>query len=407
MTSAPRPPHDRGQMCDQAGSGDRRHRLARRFARQRDFSAAASPLSARLCDLVSAWLTGVPGDSLGDWLVDATLDRASFEVPMLLLAGLHRDVLVEAPEMADLRRYFPTVGGRRPPNDPQLAPILRAAILARKTELAHFLGTATVQTNETARGLSWLLPTCSPGWPAVHLVDLGASAGLNLVADQRCFHLIGAGAKPSHPPLGCGVPVDFTIDCDGPPCSPPPHPLPVILSRTGCDLAPFALDTPQAEQTLAAFVWGDQTRRLAMLRGGIAALHLVNRGPAPVRLHAADLPADLASFLDTHCRRPDGDPFVVFNTYLSAYLTDKGASLRPLLEAWAERQSRPILWLQWEPLWQGDAPPNLGWLAWTADLWHSGRHARWHLAWVHPHGTRLVWLSGLAEWTAFWRERDK
>ncbi len=394
-------------MDNVTDAGDLRHRLARRFARQRDFAVATSPLSARLCDLLAGWLAGNDVDDLVDWLVDAAQTRASFDVPMLLLAGLHRDVLAGVPEAADLAWYFPTVGGDRSPGDPRLTVVLRATILARRAALAEFLRSATVQTNETARGLCWLLPVCSPGWPAVHLIDLGASAGLNLVADQRSFRLTGPGAAPSWPDLGRGKRVEFTVECEGPPCPQPLHPLPTILSRTGCDLAPFALDTPAAEQTLAAFVWGDQTRRLAMLQGGIKAFHQINRGPAPVRLHPADLPTDLPSFLDTHCRWSDSTPAVLYNTYLTAYLADKGASLPPLIAAWAAKQNRPVLWLQWEPLRQGAEPPHLGWLAWTADLWQNGRHVRWQLAWVHPHGTRLLWLPGMADWTSFWRGRGR
>lgn len=394
-------------MSGQADAGDLRHRLTRRFARQRDFAAATSPLSARLCDLLAGCLAGDGADDLADWLVDAAQTRASFDVPMLLLAGLHRDVLASVPEAADLARYFPTVGGDCPPDAPQLAAVLRAAILARRAQLTEFLRTATVQTNETARGLCWLLPVCSPGWPAVHLVDLGASAGLNLVADQRNFRLTGPGTVSSWPDLGRGEPAQFTVECEGPPCPPPLHPLPAILSRTGCDLAPFALDRPEAEQTLAAFVWGDQTRRLAMLKRGITAFHQVNRGPAPVRLHPADLPADLPSFLDTCCRWSDGTPAVLCNTYLTAYLADKGAALQPLIATWAANQNRPVLWLQWEPLRQEAEPPHLGWLAWTADFWQAGRHARWQLAWVHPHGTQLIWLPGMADWTACWQDCDR
>ena len=66
-----------------------------------------------------------------------------------------------------------------------------------------------------------------------------------------------------------------------------------------------------------------------------------------------------------------------------------------------------MLWLQWEPLRQGAEPPHLGWLAWTADLWLDGRHVRWQLAWVQPHGTRLLWLPGMADWTSFWRGRGR
>ena len=71
------------------------------------------------------------------------------------------------------------------------------AILARREPLAAFIRSANVQTNETGRGLAWLLPVACLGWPAVHLVELGASAGLNLVAERRGYRLMDA-ADPAH-----------------------------------------------------------------------------------------------------------------------------------------------------------------------------------------------------------------
>src|SRR5690606_1327638 len=75
---------------------------------------------------------------------------------------------------------------------PLLHHALRETIFARRDSLAAFIRRANVQTNETGRGLVWLLPVACLGWPAVHLVELGASAGLNLVADQRAYRLVEA-----------------------------------------------------------------------------------------------------------------------------------------------------------------------------------------------------------------------
>jgi len=52
-----------------------------------------------------------------------------------------------------------------------------------------------------------------------------------------------------------------------------------------------------------------------------------------------------------------------------------------------------VLWLQWEMPDPADgAPAGDNWLAWTADLWPNApgglRHQHFHVAWVHPHGTR-------------------
>jgi len=392
-------------MSPLPSSSDPRIRLARRFRKQQEFTAGYSQLYSRLFGLVADWLAKVPGaDPLADWLVRTGAGRSSFDVPLLLLAGLHRDILAGRVEVGGLARYYPSVGGTEPIEDGDLVVCLRQAIAARQEALAGFIATAQVQTNETARGLCWLLPVCYPGWTAFHLVDLGASAGLNLVADQRHYRLTDAFNGNTLMELGCGVPTQFTVTGEGEFFLPPRPILPAIRSRLGCDLAPLVLRSVQEEQRLTAFVWGDQPERLALLRQGIAALRQVNRTTVPVRLHRVDLPDALPRFLAERISPLNDAPVVLFNTYLTTYLRDKGAALRPHLIAWASRHPQPVLWLQWETLWQGPEPPAFGWVGWTADLWQDGRHHRWQLAWTHPHGTCVKWLPGWDDWADFWRD---
>ncbi len=379
-------------------------RLAGRFRKQQEFTAGYSPLYSRLFGILADWLTAKPGvDPLVDWLVRTGAERSSFDVPLLLLAGLHRDILAGCAEVQGLAQYFPSVGGKKDIQEGNIGDCLRQAIGERQGELAAFLNTATVQTNETARGLCWLLPVLYPGWKSIHLVDLGASAGLNLVADQRLYRLREGITGQSLVELGCGAPVQFVVDCEGAFILPSRTIIPAISSRLGCDCAPFVLQTTRDEQTLAAFVWGDQLERLAMLRQGIAALRRVNRTHVPVQLYQADLPDHLPRFLEEIISPQVNNPVVLYNTYLTTYLHDRGASLRSLFGAWATRQQHPVLWLQWETLWRGPKPPDFGWVGWTADLWQEGVHHQWHLAWAHPHGTRITWLPESMGWAAFWR----
>ncbi|MCL2457364.1 MAG: DUF2332 domain-containing protein [Desulfobulbus sp.] len=384
---------------------DLRVRLGRRFRKQQEFSAGYAPLYSRLFGLVADWLAAVPGkDTLADWLVHAGAGRSSFDVPLLLLAGLHRDILTGRPEVAELAHYYPTVQGAWPSHGNRLVSCFRAAIEARREALAEFIAMAQVQTNETARGLCWLLPASITGWPALHLVDLGASAGLNLVADWRHFGVIGESDGQTLLELGSGASPQFLVRSEGTPLPPVQAVCPTIQSRVGCDLAPLILRSPAEEQTLAAFVWGDHPERLHQLRAGVAALHAVNRSPSPVRLFPADLPADLPRFLTDRVDRLPDAPVILYNTYLTAYLVDKGAALRPSLAAWASQHPWPVLWLQWEPLRGNPEPPDFGWIGWTADLWQGGKHRSWQLAWVHPHGARIVWTPEIADWLAFWQD---
>ncbi len=379
---------------------DFRAKLAHRFRDQEEFSRSYSPLYARLFGLLADWLAEPAGNLVADWLVTAANGRNPFDITLLLLAGLHRELLLQHPDVAGLAAFYPSVGGERPATDPALAAHLQQAILARRTALTPFIKTATVQTNETGRGLAWLLPLLYTGWESVHLVDLGASAGLNLAAERRSYRLVTDGRL--HLQIGSGAPVQFQTECRGEFVPPHNQTWPSIISRTGCDLRPFPLKTEADEQTLAAFVWADQVHRLARLRQGIAAFRQANQSEAPIRLFPADLPDGLDNFLRQHVPDgagvPDGAaPVLIYNTYMTIYLPDRGASFQQKIGDWAQTQKRSVLWVQWEPDWE-DREPVFGWLRWTADLWQNGRHQQWQIGWVHPHGGEAQWLPDLAAW---------
>jgi len=416
-----------------------RRQLEHHFREQQRFAEGYSPLYAHLFALVAGWLAGDAADPVVDWLIEVAAERPPFDVTLLLMAALHRDVLAGEPAAAELGRYYTTVDYRPPTADGRPTPerpsavLLRATILARRDALGEFIRTANVQTNETGRGLVWLLPVACMGWDAVHLVELGASAGLNLVADRRVYRLADA-AEPSRTLLQLGAgPPQFTtlvraVGGDGRPraeddgrrttddkngravvCGPSSVvPSPTILSRTGGDVRPFHLRDAADELTLAAYVWGDQAQRMARLREGIAALRAVESsadrspldGSPPVRLAPLNLPDELPRFLADELPQPLDAPVVIYNTVVTLYLPDRGASLRGMVAEWAARQSVPVLWLQWEPWRDGPPPPEREWMAWTADYWpNDGRPTapRSHLAWVHPHGTALEWAEGWPE----------
>lgn len=383
--------------------------LARRFDDQARFADGYSPLYAQLFGIIARRLTADAADPIVVWLVGLAAERPPFDVTLLLMAALHRDVLAGEPAVAALGRWYataPRVTGDGPgvTSEEQLPAVLRDTILNRREALGAFIRRANVQTNETGRGLVWLLPVACLGWPAVHLIELGASAGLNLVAEQRGYRVVDA-ADPARVLLSLGEgPPQFTTLAHGespdsrPPCCP------AILSRDGGDMFPFHLRTRGDELTLASFIWGDQPERLARLREGIAALRAVATSAAPVRLHPLRLPDELPTFLDAVRPRPARAPIVLYNTTVTMYLPDRGASLRGMIAAWAAELDVPVLWLQWEPPTDRAASPGREWMAWTADYWpNDGRAAPRHrrLAWVHPHGATLRWEPG---WSAFLKE---
>ncbi len=404
---------------------DHRRQLEHHFREQQRFAAGYSPVYARLFGAVAGWLADA-ADPLAAWLVAASAGRPPFDVTLLLAAALHYEALAgtatgsaqwpvasgQSPEPSELvissddgSRHSSlvtpaAVGGR--PSAVEFEAALRATILERRVALEAFTQRRTVQTNETARGLAWLLPVACLGWPAVHLLELGASAGLNLVAERRAYRLVDE-AEPSRTLLtiGAGEHPPFITTARGG-ALPAVGCCPTVLSRTGGDMHPFYLRSDEDERVLASFVWADQPERLARLRQGIAELHRVEATAAPVRLRPLRLPDELPAFLRRELPHPLDAPLVLFNTTVTMYLPDRGASLRGIIGEWAAGQRAPVLWLQWELPPAGEPPPGEGWLAWTADYWPEpgadGYH--WRLAWVHPHGRALEFLP---DWDEFVR----
>lgn len=378
-----------------------RLRLLERFQQQEAFAEGYSSLYRQLFRHIAGWLEHTPDDPLMIWLLDVAAVREPHDITLLLPAGVHRAVLAGLPDVAELATFYPTVGGTFAADNPTFGSALYRAIDSQRSGLTPFLQVATVQTNETSRGLSWLWPLAQTAWPEVHLLELGASAGLNLLADSRAYRLT------SHEPvpdaglsLGQAPAMEFDVatDSDVPWAAMRSH-NPRILSRTGVDLAPFPLTTAADALTLASFIWGDQPVRLQRLREGIAARSDAEvSGDAPT-LYPVRLPDELAAFLSTW-EPPDEAPIVIFNTTVTMYLPDRREGLRAVIEPWARRQGRPVLWVQWEPDQAAGEPPEWGWQAWTAELWpgFGGDPRSFHLAWVHPHASGLHWLPGATQW---------
>lgn len=367
-------------------------RLLERFRSQEAFARGYSPLYQALFGRVADWLgaESAETDPLVQWLVEVGQGRQTLDVTLLLAAGLHRDVLAGDPGVSPLAEYFASAGGQRPV-DAGFEAALREAINGRKDTLAAFIQTANVQTNETARGLCWLLPLYAMNWPEVCLVDLGASAGLNLAANKRAYRLVAEDSGETLLDIGQASPVQFVSRCRGeiePLARYEDRNLPEITGRLGCDMLPFALDSITAEQTLMSYVWGDQINRLKRLEEGIAAFREIQAGDAPVKLHQVHLPEGLGDFLRSAVPK-DESPVVVYNTFMTTYLSDKGASFRATIGEWAAARRQPVLWLQWEPIRDLHEGPEYGWCGWTADLWAGVDHRHWLLAWVHPHGTHI------------------
>lgn len=195
-----------------------------------------------------------------------------------LLGTVHGFVL--AGEAPDLARFYPSVhGGDAEPFDAGAAwAAFRDVLVQRMPDVRAGLAQAP-QTNEINRcaALAGGLMLLADRFDLpVRLLELGASAGLNLRPDLVRFDLSdGRRVGPDDSPLR--VPVVWTGRV-------PSLGRPRIESRFGVDRDPVDVRTAEGRRRLTSFVWPDQVGRLAQLR---AAVDLALAHPVEIRRQRA------------------------------------------------------------------------------------------------------------------------
>lgn len=188
--------------------------------------------------------------------------------------------------------------------------------------LRRFVAEQPVQTNEVQR--SWVLVPlflrALGSADPVDVVELGTSAGLNLIWDRYRY---GYAAGPWGP---AGAPLTLVGEERRPV---PPELLreaPCIRSRVGIDRAPVDATTGEGARLLRSFVWAGQEERLERLDRAIEAL----RAEPPELVHG-DVADALPGVLE---RLPAGGVTLVFQTSVFEYLTEEArARVRELLDS--------------------------------------------------------------------------
>ena len=347
--------------------------------------AAVERAAARLVDLLAKDDSGDTG-----WVDD-------LRPALRLQAALHWYVLRGDERVADLQPYFATVdkdSRARKPDDEFSARVL-AAIDALGEELFERARNWHVVSNESSRGLAWLLPAVLVAAEEIHLVELGCSVGLNLYAEQRHFDLAWAASKRLR--LGRGEPEHLLTLCEGhtpgelDEFSEAERRGPDVLTRVGGSNKGLDLANPDAHTYLEACIWGDQKRRIDQLRRGFR-IHesAVELGIEPATIRHLDLPGELPEFLVEAVPKKPVAPLLIYHTYVTAYLSDVdqravARELRGFARRWSLQHSLPVMWVRLEPSRSGKVPPHPGWCLWQVDLFSGSRHKVLELGWAHPH----------------------
>jgi len=302
-------------------------------------------------------------------------------LPLRLLAGVFRLVLTgQAPELV---RFYPCLGGH---DDPAQAwPVLRE-VMARHLEELRAALEVPPQTNEVGRSVALLAGlfdvVAATGIRRIRLLELGASAGLNLLVDRFFFSgtdgLFG-GSEGGRPPSR-GTAWQF-----GDPASPVrfagaitgPVQLAdfTIADRRGCDLHPVDATSPEGRLLLTSFAWPFQVSRHERLA---AALRIASEQPVVVDRAAA------SAWLGPALEQTAADVLpVVWHSITRLYWPpEEAAAVETVLAAYAER--RPLARVAMEFDTGDDAPinPQL-----DTTVWSAGQPPRQRrLGRAHDHG---------------------
>ena len=193
-------------------------------------------------------------------------------VPNLFLAAVH--YLLLQGQADPLVQFYPSLTAE--PAPPEAAyPTFRSFCLAHAVAIQQLLMTRRVQTNEVGRCV-YLFPAFSlvaslaNGRPLA-LIEIGTSAGLNLLWDQYGYHY-GEDAVYGD----WQSPVQLTCRLRGDRHPPLIHPMPRVALRVGIDL--HIIDIRDAEEVgwLYALVWPEERERARLLRH---AMELTRRSP--------------------------------------------------------------------------------------------------------------------------------
>ena len=219
--------------------------LAEDLAAYRKLVGDDNEVYARLQLELEALLCGPTADAAVTRRLERTWRTREFvayyERPLLLQAALRFDALSNPgahPLMRALRSEDP---------DPRFVTRLAVRSALDPDRLVPWLALATrkVQTNEVSRSVAWLWPTSLiPARPIV-LVDVGCSAGLNLVAD--------------------GLELSWTGE-DGETLELRP---PRVLERIGFDRSPIDITRDDEATWLQACIWPGEHARLRRLEQAI------------------------------------------------------------------------------------------------------------------------------------------
>ena len=292
--------------------------MRRAFGHPVEFTT--SPLYRELSRTVAA----------SDQLLDLAGQGRPGQYPTFLFFGaVHRLLLRGARH--PLAAYYPSVAGDAALPAAEAGPALESFGRVYAAELAETIGTRLVQTSVVQRalglriGLSAIAAATArePQPGPLHVIEVGASAGLNLRFDRYGYRLGGPRYGPAGKQYGDpGSPVQLTAEVYGPAALPDLDRLPAIGRVQGVDLNPVDATDPDAREWLEALVWPENRAQRELLGRALAE---VAADPPPITAgDAVDVLPRAAAGL------PAGEPRLVFHAATRIHVP---ADRRPAFDA--------------------------------------------------------------------------
>ena len=262
--------------------------------------------------------------------------------PNLLFAA-SQYLLFERPT-EPLADHFPSVQTSRKPPEENTYETFRNFCLDHRDELVSLLHSRRVQTNVVRRS-SILLPVfeyvsrrCNR--TPTGFVEIGSSAGLNLLWDKYSYHY-GGHAQ-------CGdrqSPVQLSCDVRGSDSPPLPDELPPVGKRLGIDLNTLDVRDEDDVRWLRALIWPEHEERRDMIKGAISIAR-----ESPPELVEGNALTELRNICN---EVPKDEQLCLFNTHVLYQFTPQQQ------ETFAELvdeigRDRDLFWANCE--WHGDEP---------------------------------------------------
>lgn len=297
-----------------------------RFARME--ARGSSPLYLTLS-------LAVAGDDELLALADEIPDDQS--APKLFLAAVQH-LLFERPD-DPLAAYYASLSDSPKSPDEDAVEHFREFCLEHREELADLLTSRRLQTN-LARRSAVLLPAfeyvsrrCDR--TPLGLVDVGTSAGLNLLWDRYAYEYTDYGQFGEW-----DAPVRISCGVQGWTDPPFPEKMPPVGTRLGLDLNPLDVRDEDDARWLRALVWPDLEDRRSYTE---AALSVAREHPP--ELAQGDAVANLRDVCE---RVPADEKLCVFNTFtLNQLVLERQAEFEEQVDRIGER--RDLFWLWCEP----------------------------------------------------------